>query len=292
MKRSSGRPRIRDRKRSDAAVSLKADPSDQEYRVGPGRPPKEYQFKPGQSGNPKGARRKSRSIAPDLKALFERALSRKVTLRQGEQERISTKAAAGIEQLVNQHGFLLSDGFYTTLDDPLATGGTQAFGINDAGQIVGTYETATGTHSFLFSGGVFTAIDDPAVNSHTRAHGINNNGQIVGTLSDGTGDHGYLETTFPNPPPPAGTTPDMILRGANESPAVAGYYEIYDLGNNAILAGYELGQVGTNWQFAGLGGFFGSDTTDMLLRNSSTGGFEVYDIANNNITGAALAQSA
>jgi Family of unknown function (DUF5681) len=54
------------------------------------------------SGNPKGARRKPRSIAPDLKGLFERALTGKVTLRQGEQEKIITKAAAGIEQLVNQ----------------------------------------------------------------------------------------------------------------------------------------------------------------------------------------------
>jgi hypothetical protein len=81
---------------------LNTDPPDQEYRVGPGRPPKEHQFKPGQSGNPKGGRRKPRSIAPDLKDLFERALNRKVTLRQGEQQKIMTKAAAGIEQLVNQ----------------------------------------------------------------------------------------------------------------------------------------------------------------------------------------------
>jgi hypothetical protein len=102
MKRSSLRRRIRDGKRSDAPPSLSADPSDQDYRVGPGRPPKEYQFKPGQSGNPKGARRKTRSIALDLKALFERALNRKVTLRQGDHEKIITKAAAGIEQLVNQ----------------------------------------------------------------------------------------------------------------------------------------------------------------------------------------------
>jgi hypothetical protein len=93
--------RYRRRKAFNTSPSLKTDPSDQEYRVGPGRPPKEYQFKPGQSGNPKGARRKPKSIAPDLKALFERALSGKVTLRQGEQEKIITKAAAGIEQLVN-----------------------------------------------------------------------------------------------------------------------------------------------------------------------------------------------
>ena len=34
--------------------------------------------------------------------------------------------------------------------------------------------------------------------------------------------------------------------------------------------------------------FFGSDTTDMLVRNSGTGGFEVYDISNNWITNAAF----
>ena len=56
-----------------------------------------------------------------------------------------------------------------------------------------------------------------------------------------------------------------------------------------MLAAYQLnGRVGTEWQFAGLGKFFGSDTTDMLLRNSNTGGFEVYDISNNNITNAAF----
>src|SRR5262245_62580889 len=71
------------------------------------------------------------------------------------------------------------------LDDPLATNGTFAYGINDAGQIVGTYNTPTGTHSFLYSGGVFTTIDDPVPNSHTLAHGINNNSQIVGTLLSG-----------------------------------------------------------------------------------------------------------
>jgi microcystin-dependent protein len=92
--------------------------------------------------------------------------------------------------------------------------------------------------------------------------------------------------TGPNPLPPAGTTANMVLRGANTSPS-AGQYEIYDISNNAILTSYTLGQVGTNWQFAGLGHFFGSDTCDMLLRNG-TGAFEVYDISSNNITNAAL----
>ena|SRR5438034_2849509 len=76
--------------------------SEAEYKVGPGRPPKEFQFKPGQSGNPKGAKRKPPSMAPDLKLLLERALSKQVTLKQGEKERMVTMAAAGIEQLVAQ----------------------------------------------------------------------------------------------------------------------------------------------------------------------------------------------
>ena len=83
--------------------TLNNNAADKEYRVGPGHPPKEYQFKPGESGNPKGARRKPKSIAPDLKALLERALNATVTLKQGEKERTVTKAAAGIEQLVNQY---------------------------------------------------------------------------------------------------------------------------------------------------------------------------------------------
>jgi hypothetical protein len=90
------------RKGAEARPAIRPHASDQPYRVGPGRPPPEFQFKPGQSGNPRGAKRKPASIIPDLKALLEEALGGKVTLRQGDKERIVTKAAAGIEQMVNQ----------------------------------------------------------------------------------------------------------------------------------------------------------------------------------------------
>ena len=73
-----------------------------EYKVGPGRPPKEYQFKPGQSGNPKGLKRKPKPMAPDLKAAVERALHEPIKLKQGERERTMTMAEAGIKQLVAQ----------------------------------------------------------------------------------------------------------------------------------------------------------------------------------------------
>ena len=51
---------------------------------------------------------------------------------------------------------------YTTLDDPSATRGTVATGINGAGQIVGEYFTAGSvSHGFLYSGGAYTTLDDP-----------------------------------------------------------------------------------------------------------------------------------
>ncbi|RST31352.1 hypothetical protein HMF7854_11250 [Sphingomonas ginkgonis] len=45
-----------------------------EEQVGPGRPPKFYQFKPGQSGNPKGRPRGSRN----LKTIVSRLLDQEV----------------------------------------------------------------------------------------------------------------------------------------------------------------------------------------------------------------------
>jgi hypothetical protein len=47
-----------------------------------------------------------------------------------------------------------------------------------------------------------------------------------------------------------------------------------------------MGAGGLNWQFSGVGNFSGAGESDMLLRNSNTGGLEVYDIANNQITNA------
>ena len=123
------------------------------------------------------------------------------------------------------HGFFYNPntGLYTTLDDPMATAGTQAFGINDLGQIVGTYGTFAKdpfsggsnvvTHSFLYSDGVFNTIDDPlalsSISAHgfggTFAHAINNHSQIVGTVTEFSGSHGFVLTITPNSPPPVAT---------------------------------------------------------------------------------------
>ncbi len=56
---------------------------------------------------------------------------------------------------------------YTTLNDPLATGGTNAYGINDLGQIVGEYGGDGGFHGFLYSGGTYVTLDDPLASGIT-----------------------------------------------------------------------------------------------------------------------------
>jgi probable HAF family extracellular repeat protein len=76
---------------------------------------------------------------------------------------------------------------YTTL-----TNGTAAYGINDEGQIVGTY----GNNGFLYISGIYTTIHDPSASgpygSGTAAYGINNYGEVVGTYSQDYSTHGFL----------------------------------------------------------------------------------------------------
>lgn len=93
--------RRRERKPGEAPVAPGAPSSGEEYRVGPGHPPKQYQWKPGQSGNPTGGRRKDK-LADDVKALFERALNEKVKLKRGERAEIITKLEAGFKELASQ----------------------------------------------------------------------------------------------------------------------------------------------------------------------------------------------
>jgi Family of unknown function (DUF5681) len=77
-------------------------PAEEEYRVGPGRPPKEHRWKPGQSGNPKGAKRKKRSLIPELKEEFEHVFSQKLKVTQGDRQRLISRWVAGWRI---RHGF-------------------------------------------------------------------------------------------------------------------------------------------------------------------------------------------
>jgi hypothetical protein len=80
------------------------DPSDEDtYKVGPGFPPNEHKWKKGcPSPYPKGRPKKVLSMKPDLKKALESALNEKVVITKDKKEMVFTKAALGIQQLVNQ----------------------------------------------------------------------------------------------------------------------------------------------------------------------------------------------
>jgi uncharacterized membrane protein len=94
------------------------------------------------------------------------------------------------------HGYVLSNGTFTAINYPAATF-TEPRGINNAGQIVGTYgeldQVDTIEHGFLYNlnDGTYTAINYPAA-FITYAWGINDAGQIVGEYENNYGIHGFL----------------------------------------------------------------------------------------------------
>jgi probable HAF family extracellular repeat protein len=76
-----------------------------------------------------------------------------------------------------------------------------AYGINNVGQIVGTFDGPDGrTHSFLKDGDTVITLDVPGA-VHTRAYGINDAGQIVGTSEGTTRLHGFVATPVDATPP-------------------------------------------------------------------------------------------
>jgi uncharacterized membrane protein len=129
-----------------------------------------------------------------------------------------------------QHGFLYVDATFTTLADfPGAVGRTVAFGLNNSGQIVGSYSFQSGgSHGFLYDQGEFTTLDVPFSGANnTGARGINDVGEIVGNYGDLNGQHGFLYaagdfTALDMPGADTGTT---TVLGINNSGQIVGIYE-------------------------------------------------------------------
>jgi hypothetical protein len=101
---------------------------------------------------------------------------------------------------------------------------TQATGINNAGEIVGSYHPAGGEwQGFSFSGGVFSNVNAFG-NVYNIPYGVSNNGEIVGTAGDFTAVQGYsysggVFTAIDAAAYPANTT---IANGVNSSGAIVG----------------------------------------------------------------------
>lgn len=97
-----------------------------------------------------------------------------------------------------RHGFVWSKkkGF-VTIDHPDAAtpAGTSVVGINDRGEVIGTYvdEEDGNRYGFVLSGGRFTTLDAPGSDGFTVGQGINNAGTAVGLYADEEGtSHGFV----------------------------------------------------------------------------------------------------
>jgi len=69
-----------------------------DYEVGYGKPPRKNQFKPGQSGNPKGRPKLAQSFA----AKIDQELARKITVTEGGRSIKMSKVDAMVRSLVNK----------------------------------------------------------------------------------------------------------------------------------------------------------------------------------------------
>ena len=89
------------------------------------------------------------------------------------------------------NAFIYSEGVMRALG---GLGGTEseAWDINDGGQVVGCAKTAAGvTHAFLYSGGVMQDLG-PHAAGWSAAYGINNAGQVVGSYNVGGSHPAFL----------------------------------------------------------------------------------------------------
>lgn len=102
----------------------------------------------------------------------------------------------------NGHGFLLRNGVFTTIDFPGATY-TEAWKIDDAGNIIGRYQTGDGKyHIYLLSNGTFTSIPDVPGAVQTaffEVGGLNRYGDMAASYCSSTpcpwGFQGFFKTT-------------------------------------------------------------------------------------------------
>jgi uncharacterized membrane protein len=135
------------------------------------------------------------------------------------------------------HGYLYSNGTFTTLDPP-GSSGTTPKGINDHGEVVGSYDdSANILHGFIYDHGKYTILDDP-LGTSTQAFGINNKDQIVGAYQDSSGYHGFIYdhgryTTLDDP---LGIS--TTLNGINKDGQIVGSYNDGSNSGNASVHGF------------------------------------------------------
>ncbi len=121
--------------------------------------------------------------------------------------------------ITGAHGFIDDNSVYTVLDDPDALPGTtQAIGINNSGDVIGTCTDASGNvRSFFRDSSAYTTLNSPGA-VLTQAFGISDPGEIVGSWSGACGQsHGF-------PDEPNGAARTTQATGNNGSGEIIGYF--------------------------------------------------------------------
>ena len=111
-----------------------------------------------------------------------------VTIANGINSRGAVVGNYVLPNSTQNHGFILSDGKYSTIDYPGGVSSTIAQGISPAGDIVGSYGLNGKTHGFLVTKqGEWSTVDYPSGN-HTMQGGLMRilpDGTVVGCYHDG-----------------------------------------------------------------------------------------------------------
>lgn len=124
----------------------------------------------------------------------------------------------------HDYGFTWQNGTMSFFQYPGAVT-TEARGINNPGEIVGVYTTASNApdHGFIDNNGQFSTLDVPGATA-TDPAAVNLAGIIVGSYSDGKNWHGFVDDngkmSFVNAPNAANTW----LTGINKNGDLSGYY--------------------------------------------------------------------
>jgi probable HAF family extracellular repeat protein len=121
--------------------------------------------------------------------------------------------------------FIYRNGSMQNINSPLLfPSGTEASGINNSGEVVGTgYLTSSNFHAFLYSGGKMTDLGPPGA-FQASAIAVNNSGQIIG---------GYYLTS--------GATGEFLITGGKMTtlpvPAGASGVSAFAINDNGEIAG-------------------------------------------------------
>jgi uncharacterized membrane protein len=127
---------------------------------------------------------------------------------------------------LNFHGFLRHNGAFTKINDPSAKIGTMAFGINNSGTIVGTFDNEQG---FVYQNGAYRTLNAPQLSGEphqTQLNGINNLGSIVGQVFTNGIWRGFWITNNQIHYVEAAGSTDSQANGINGHGDIAGCHDI------------------------------------------------------------------